>query len=181
MLRMLKIYTTQRGIWLCLVLLALLFEGIAILFQHALHLPPCVMCIYERVALLGILFAGLFALIAPQYIFFRLFGLLMGFVGSIKGLLLSLKHLDYQLNPSPWNQCELFVRFPNYLPLDKWFPAFFRPTGLCQDVLWSFLGLSMVQWIVVMFALFAIIFLLLIISQFVRLFPNRLLFTENKG
>lgn len=180
MLRMLKIFTTQRPTWLCLIFSTLIFEGIALIFQYGLHLSPCVMCVYERVALFSILLAGLFALISPKIWFFRLGGLLMGLGGSVKGLCLALKHLDYQLNPSPWNQCELYTDFPHWLPLDKWLPLFFQPTGLCGDVLWSFLGFSMVQWIVVMFALFTVIFLLLTLSQFVRLSPNRLLFTKNK-
>lgn len=180
MLKTLKILSTQRLTWLGIVIFTLLCEGIALVFQYGLHLSPCVMCIYERVALLSILFAGLFALISPQILFFRIIGLFVGLGGSIKGLLLAFKHLDYQLNPSPWNQCELFANFPSWLPLDKWLPVFFQPTGLCGDVQWSFLGLSMVQWITVMFALLGIVFLFLTLSQCIRLSSNRLLFTKKK-
>ena len=41
-------------------------EGSALYFQYGMDLQPCVMCIYERVALFGIAFAGLIGLIAPH-------------------------------------------------------------------------------------------------------------------
>jgi disulfide bond formation protein DsbB len=37
-------------------------------------------------------------------------------------------------------------RFPDWMPLHEWFPAFLMPTGNCTDDVWSWLGLSMAQW-----------------------------------
>lgn len=42
-----------------LALTAFTLELVALWFQHVMLLRPCVMCIYERCALLGIMFAGL--------------------------------------------------------------------------------------------------------------------------
>ncbi|WP_155721457.1 disulfide bond formation protein B, partial [Aggregatibacter actinomycetemcomitans] len=39
----------------------------------------------------------------------------------------------------------------------------------CSDVVWSWLGLSMAQWIVVIFAIYLIVLVLVLISQFKRL------------
>lgn len=176
MLTYFKELSMKRGGWLLLLFSGLALEGTALYFQHGMNLSPCVMCIYERVALLGIVFAGIFGLIAPRFWLARLFALLLGLGSAIAGLLLALKHLDYQLNPGPWNQCSSIVKFPQTLPLDKWFPNVFHPYGSCSEETWSFLGFSMVQWIVVMFAFYALLFLILTISQMKKTRQARRLF-----
>ncbi len=55
-----------RGAWLLLALTALVLELAALYFQHVMLLQPCVMCIYERVALFGILGASLLGALAPK-------------------------------------------------------------------------------------------------------------------
>ncbi len=44
----------QRRAWLLLLAFIIVFEACALFFQHVMMLAPCVMCIYERVAMLGI-------------------------------------------------------------------------------------------------------------------------------
>lgn len=169
MLVFFKRLSVQRTGWLLLIISALALEGIALYFQYGMKLQPCVMCIYERVALFGILFAGVVGFIAPRFLLFRLLALLIAFFSTVKGLLISLKHVDYQLHPAPWNQCSYLPEFPQTLPLDKWFPVLFQPTGSCDDVVWTFLGFSMAQWIVVMFAIYLLVLVLVFISQFKRI------------
>ena len=41
-------------------------------------------------------------------------------------------------------------------------------SGSCSDEVWSWLGLSMAQWIVVMFAVYLLVLALVLISQFKR-------------
>lgn len=173
MLTYFKILSTQRGGWFLLSLSGILLEATALYFQYGMGLQPCVMCIYERVALLGIIFAGLIGMIYPQSMLLRLFALAIGLWGAIKGLLLALEHLDIQLYPAPWKQCSAFAEFPQTLPLDKWIPAMFHPTGSCTEVSWHFLGFSMVQWIVVVFVLYTLILALITLSQFKRLRPKQ--------
>ncbi|MGY4565068.1 disulfide bond formation protein DsbB [Erwinia sp. TECH1] len=55
-----------RGAWLLMALTAFALEMVALYFQHVMLLKPCVMCIYERCALFGILGAALVGAIAPQ-------------------------------------------------------------------------------------------------------------------
>lgn len=97
MLKFFKTLSVQRTGWLLLVISALALEGTALYFQYGMELQPCVMCIYERVALFGIAFAGIVGLIAPRFLVFRLLALLIAFFSTVKGLLISLKHVDYQL------------------------------------------------------------------------------------
>ena len=168
MLHLFKTLSVQRSGWLLLLISALALEGTALYFQYGMGLQPCVMCIYERVALFGIAFAGIIGLIAPRFLIMRVLALIVAFLNAVKGLFISIKHVDYQLHPAPWNQCSYLPEFPQTLPLDQWFPVLFHPTGSCSDAVWSWLGLSMAQWIVVIFAVYLLIFLFILISQFKR-------------
>ncbi len=49
-----------------MALTAFILELVALWFQHVMLLQPCVMCIYERCALFGIMGAGLVGAIAPK-------------------------------------------------------------------------------------------------------------------
>lgn len=66
MLQFLNRCSRGRGAWLLMALTAFLLELTALYFQHIMLLQPCVMCIYERVALFGILGASLLGAIAPE-------------------------------------------------------------------------------------------------------------------
>ena len=55
-----------RGAWLLMALTAFALEMVALWFQHVMGLKPCVLCIYERCALFGIMGAGLVGAIAPK-------------------------------------------------------------------------------------------------------------------
>ncbi|MDO4697311.1 MAG: disulfide bond formation protein DsbB [Pasteurellaceae bacterium] len=163
-----KTLSQQRMAWLLLILSCMALTITALYFQHNMGLQPCVMCIYERIALLGILIAGIFAMFAPKSRLLRWSAILFGLFCATKGLLLAIKHTDYQINPAPWNQCSPFVEFPATLPLDTWFPALFAAGGDCGKISWQFLGLSMPQWLIGIFAIYVLIFVLLLLSQFKR-------------
>lgn len=165
MLNYLKQVSLSRGSWFLLLLSCLAFEATGLYFQHGMQLEPCVMCIYERVAFLGIAVAALIGLLAPRLLLVRLFALVIGLFSAVKGLLLALQHTDYQLNPAPWNQCPLMVEFPTTLPLNKWLPQMFEAYGSCSELQWSFLGFAMPQWLIVIFAAYILVLGLVLISQ----------------
>ncbi|MCT8555254.1 disulfide bond formation protein DsbB [Glaesserella parasuis] len=178
MLTYFKELSISRSAWLLLTASCTALEAAALYFQHGMGLNPCVMCIYERLALLAILIAGIIGFLAPRKTLVRWLALLLGLFGSIKGLSLAIKHTDYQLNPAPWNQCSPFVDFPETLPLNKWFPDLFEATGKgdCGKVVWQFLDLSMPQWLIVVFSIYIVVFAVIIISQFKHTSSYRTLF-----
>lgn len=169
MLHYFKNLSLSRGAWFILILSSIVLEGVALYFQHGMGLVPCVMCIYERVALFGILFAGILGFIANRYAIFRWLAILAWLGSALKGFTLSLKHHDYQVNPSPWNQCEFKVDFPQTLPLDQWLPNVFAPGPVnCSQSQWEMLGFSMAQWLIFTFAIYLVLAIIVLISQFKR-------------
>ncbi|KKK65953.1 hypothetical protein LCGC14_2968950, partial [marine sediment metagenome] len=49
----------QRTPWVLLALTAFTFEVVALFFQYQMGLEPCIMCIYQRTAMLGLLIASI--------------------------------------------------------------------------------------------------------------------------
>lgn len=170
MLSYLKTLSLGRGAWTLLLVSATALEATALYFQHGMGLAPCAMCIYERLALLAILIAGIIGVIAPRFFLTRWLAIIIGLFGAVKGVLLAIEHTHYQLNPAPWNVCEPLT-FPQTLPLNKWFPNLFEATGSCSDISWQLFGLSMPQWLIAIFAVYAVLLALVAISQFKRVKP----------
>jgi len=162
----LNIFSKNRLSWLLLLLSVIFFEASALFFQHIMQLSPCVMCIYERVAMFAVGGAAIIGLIAPQHSLFRWLGLTAWGAGAYKGLILALEHVDYQFNPAPFATCDLFVTFPDWAPINQWAPWLFEAYGDCSEIVWQFLGLSMPQWLVVIFAGNLIALAFIVLAQF---------------
>ena len=166
MFRVLSHWAELRWPWALLAVSALTLELTALFFQHVMKLDPCVMCVYERVATGGILVAGLLGLIQPKLLWLRLMAYLLWGWSCIKGLLLAIEHVEIQFPSSPFSgSCPFFPEF--WLPLEKWFPALFNPTGLCDEIQWVFLGWTMPQWLVVCYVIYGGILLALLGSRMV--------------
>ncbi|OBT16052.1 disulfide bond formation protein B [Vibrio sp. UCD-FRSSP16_10] len=144
-------FSRSRLSWFLLLITIVAFELCALYFQHVMLLAPCVMCIYERVAMMGIIVAAGIGICRPTNPLVRGIGLVGWIASSYKGLLLAREHVSFQFDPSPFNTCDFFVKFPSWAPLDQWVPWMFHPTGTCSKIVWTFLDLSMPQWLVIIF------------------------------
>ncbi|WP_394248226.1 disulfide bond formation protein DsbB [Vibrio profundi] len=164
----LKDFSKGRLSWLLLLVFVIFFEACALFFQHVMMLSPCVMCIYERVAMLGVGVAAMIGLVNPNNTIIRWLGLAVWGASAYKGLALSMQHVDYQFNPSPFATCDLFVTFPSWAPLNDWAPWMFEAFGDCSKVVWQFLSLSMPQWLVVIFAGNLIALAVIVLAQFAK-------------
>lgn len=164
MLRFLNQCSRGRGAWLLMAVTALILELVALWFQHVMMLKPCVMCIYERCALFGVMGAGIVGAIAPKSPL-RYLALAAWLVSAWLGVRLAYEHTNLQLHPNPFVTCDFAARFPGWLPLDKWLPSVFVASGDCAERSWSFLTLTMPQWMMIIFAAYLVVALLVLIAQ----------------
>ncbi len=170
MLRSLNRSSHRRSAWLLMAFTALALELVALWFQHVMKLQPCVLCIYERCALFGVMGAGLLGAIAPKTPL-RIAALALWIYSAWRGIELAWQHTQMQLNPSPFQTCDFAVRFPTWLPLDKWLPQVFVASGDCSVRQWEFLSLEMPQWLVGIFVAYLVIALVVLLAQFFK--PKR--------
>jgi len=164
MFRLLNKFSTSRMPWLVLAAITVALELFALWLQHVMLLRPCVMCIYERCALFGIMLAGLLGTIASNRTF-RIAALALWIYSAWKGLELAWAHAIVQLYPSPFSVCDLAVRFPAWLPLDSLFPQFFVASADCAEIQWTFMTLGTAQWLVGVFGIFLLIALLTTLAK----------------
>ncbi|MCG9736873.1 disulfide bond formation protein DsbB [Shewanella insulae] len=156
-------FAQSRLAWTILLLTAIGLEACALFFQHVMKLDPCVMCIYQRVAVLGVLTAGLIGVVGHKLRLLRFLGVLVWGVSAAWGLKLALELVEMQTNPSPFSTCSFLPEFPEWMPLHEWFPSVFLPTGMCTDIPWEMFGITMSQWMVVAFSTYLIALVVFII------------------
>jgi disulfide bond formation protein DsbB len=159
-------FSRRRTAWLLLAGTALGLEITALYFQHVLQLDPCVLCVYERVAVLGILVAGLLGAIAPRRAALRWLAFAIWASSAAWGMGLALEHTGLQFGDGLNLNCSFFADFPRWAKLDEWWPSVFAPTGYCDDIQWLFLGLSIPQWMLVIFGSYLTALAVVILSQF---------------
>ena len=159
----------RRGIWLLLAGTALVMELFSWgFFQTLLDLKPCELCVYIRFSMLAICVGALVATIRPGSIFFRLAGYALTLWWTVQGFLWSLRLHNENLkaaDPDWISACAGIPSFPFGLPLHKWLPSHFQPLAVCgEDSAWSLLGLTMPEWLFVVYGCFALGILLMLVS-----------------
>lgn len=160
---------TNKLAWLTLLLTAFGLELSALFFQYGLKLEPCIMCIYQRVALWAIFLAGLLGCIACQNTYSRILAYILWATGAFWGLLLAIEHVEIQQAANSPNaflfSCDIIPNFPIWAPLHEWFPGLFAATGDCGEIAWQFLGYSMPVWMIVVYSLFSLAFIAVLLSR----------------
>ncbi|MBV7314425.1 disulfide bond formation protein DsbB [Shewanella sp. NIFS-20-20] len=154
-------FAHSRRAWMLVGISAILLEVAALFFQYGLKLDPCVMCIYIRLAVFGILIAALLNSVYPTRVL-RIIGALIWLISAGWGLQIATELVAIQADPSPFATCAFLPNFPEFMPLHQWFPAVMMPTGMCTDDVWSLLGLTMAQWMQVVFSLYLMLWVIMI-------------------
>lgn len=157
---------TNKKAWLLLAFSALTLELAALYFQYVLGLAPCIMCIYQRVAIWGIFIAGLIGYFGATNFIARLISFFLWAIGAIWGLLIATEHVNLQNDPFGFlNGCASVPNFPSWAPLHEWIPALFEASGSCGDIDWQFLNYSMPQWMVVVYSIYAFLFAITFLTR----------------
>ncbi|GAB2929383.1 disulfide bond formation protein DsbB [Rheinheimera gaetbuli] len=174
MLQKMKALSMQRWGWLLVMLSCVGLLATALYFQYGLNMQPCIKCINVRAAFAAILLASLIGLLAPGNAIVRLLALVAMLAAAIGGILQAqeLLNIEQLLAEGGFFSCSLFAEFPSWLPLDKWLPAIFEPTGSCGDTSWQLLGKSMAFWSAVALYCYAAVAAVLLLAQFARISTN---------
>lgn len=120
--------------------------------QLLLRLAPCPFCIFQRVLYLAI--GGLallgFAWPAPRMLWTALIGALAILGVGIAGYQSYMQAFPELVTECGYAEPNVIERLVDWLGM-QW-PAMFMATGFCTSKEWVFLGLSMANWSVVVFA-----------------------------
>ena len=125
--------------------------------QEYLGLEPCPMCIVQRYAFFAIGFVALAAAIHnPRGIALKVYaGLVTLF--AVAGGAVAIRHSYLQHFPPLRETCGTDLEFLlNTFSLSEAFPKIFAGTGSCSKVDWKLIGLSIPEWALVWYVIFAI-------------------------
>ena len=139
-----------------LSMICLLLFAIALIFQHGFDLQPCIKCIHQRLGVLLMAVIFFIATISPNWLRLTLYPL--QYAIAIKTYLIAKDHAFKQHNLDLTSSCGFTLEMPPWFAIDKWLPEIFEVRGMCDQISWQFLGLTMPQWL--SYILLGIIFLL---------------------
>ena len=124
--------------------------------QDYVGLDPCPMCILSRYAFIAIAAVALVAALhGPRRTALKVYASLVALL-ALAGIGVSVRHSYLQHFPPAVESCGTDLEFLlNALPLSQALPKIFAGTGSCSKVAWKFLGLSIPEWALVWFAIFA--------------------------
>ena len=126
-------------------------------FQEQLGLDPCPMCILSRYCFITIAAIALVGAIhGPRGRAPKVYAVLIA-VFALAGIGVSIRHSYLQHFPPALETCGTDLSFLlNTLSLGQALPKIFAGTGSCSTVDWKMLGLSIPEWALVWFAIFAV-------------------------
>lgn len=124
----------------------------ALYHQYYNWIMPCLMCVYERMAIIGV---GIFALLAaawrPQSRSGVIVMCALVLASALTGAYVTIRHLFMQYGPAdPVASCAATLPFPINLndPFwAGWLGALIRPVGDCSQIDFAMFGLSMPSWV----------------------------------
>ena len=160
--------------WLLLFLGCSGLLAAALYFQMVLGLEPCVKCVYQRMAVVGIGLAAIVGLFGSGFWLTRWAALIGWLYSSYQGLLIAYDHWDLQTSKNAFfAMCESAPNFPGWAPLHEWMPGLFAAPGLCGDIDWQWLGLGMPGWMTVIFAGFLLIGIIVAVCHIIASFKKK--------
>lgn len=132
--------------------------GFGLVLQHVIHLEPCPLCILQRIAFIAIGAIALAAVIHnPQRRGWTVYGGLLAFLSVLGGGIAAWQVYLQHLPPGQVPECGPGLDFMlEAMPLTKILPLIFKGSGECAEVTWTFLELSIAQWALGWFVLFAL-------------------------
>jgi disulfide bond formation protein DsbB len=132
--------------------------ALALYLQEQVGLEPCPMCILQRYAFAAIGIVALAGAIhGPRGLVLNAYGGLIALL-AVAGGGVSIRHSWLQHFPPKMESCGTDLEFlVNTFPISQALPKIFAGTGSCSKVDWKMLGLSIPEWALVWFAIFAVL------------------------
>ena len=126
----------------------------ALYLQLMEHMLPCPLCIIQRYLFLAVGLICLITAFVPGS--GAAIGAALGAVFALGGVGTAAWHIYIQANPEVSCGIDPLETSLNKIPPADWLPVLFKADGLCTTPYSPIFGLSIPQWSVIWFALFAL-------------------------
>lgn len=149
---------SNRLFYAILLIISLSLLSFGYYLQFVEGLEPCPLCIFQRVAFISVILVALVGTLhGPRHVWNYVYsGLIL--VGAVTGAAIAgrqvwLQHLPADMVPECGPGLDFMLEV---FPLGETIKMVFTGSGECAKVDWTFLGLSIAEWSLAWFILFAI-------------------------
>lgn len=134
----------------CIAMLA-----VGLYLQQVLDMLPCPLCILQRYAFAAVALACLVTVGLPAPA--TRIGAALAGAASLTGAGIAIRHLWVKAHPEISCGIDPLETALNKVFIAEWFPTLFQADGLCSTEYAPILGLSIPQWALAWFTVFAIV------------------------
>ena len=158
---------SNRIIYLLVFLACAGLLAAAYVFEYVYYMDPCPLCIMQRIAVLLIGISGLVGFIFASSMLAKVSASIFMLLSSILGMSVAGRHIWIQGLPADEiPTCGPSLEYMvDTLPWADVLALMLRGNGNCADGHWSFIGLSMPQWVMVWYVGFAVVALYLLFKR----------------
>ena len=152
-----------KPLLLMITLACIAMLGVGLYLQLVLEMPPCPLCILQRYAFAAVALVCLVTCFLPSTLL-RLGAALAAFA-SFTGAGIAIRHLWIKAHPTISCGIDPLETSLNKIFIARWLPSLFQADGLCTTEYDPILGLSVPQWALVWFVIFAIALMLVAVRS----------------
>jgi len=157
---------SKKPVWLMFILISLISESVALIYQYVLDYPPCVVCIHIRVLFAGVIIISLMGLLLRGYMSSRIVSLLALLAICAVAIERSWMLLGTERG-FIFGSCGFDLGLPAWLALDEWVPFLFKVHTTCGYTPKLAFGFTMAEVLLVFFSVMAlsIFYLLWVVAK----------------
>lgn len=137
-LKYMSLWQDRRFLWGLMAFVCVALVCVShLLFQRYGFMKPCEQCVYIRYAFLVMALGGIIATLNPRNLALKIIAYILAFYGCIRGIAFSIKlNIIHRIAHSDElvfgvQGCQMEAKYDFGLPLDRWLPSLFNPTGEC--------------------------------------------------
>lgn len=146
---------TNKALLLLIALACIALLGVGLYLQLVLDMLPCPLCILQRYAFAAVALACLVTVALPAAA--TRVGAALACIASLTGAGIAIRHLWVKAHPEISCGIDPLETALNQVFIAEWAPALFQADGLCATEYDPLLGLSIPQWALVWFTIFALV------------------------
>lgn len=145
----------KKTLLLLIALGCIALLGVGLYLQLVLEMLPCPLCILQRYAFAATALICVVTLALPAAATRP--GAALACAASLTGAGIAIRHLWVKANPTVSCGIDPLETSLNRIFIADWFPALFQADGLCTADYDPILGLSIPQWALLWFTIFALV------------------------
>ncbi len=146
---------TSKPLLLAVALASIALLGVGLYLQHVKDMQPCPWCVIQRYAFTAVALICLISAALPRSA--SKAGAGLGLLAALSGIGAAGWHLWVKAHPAMSCGIDPMETSLNTIPTAKLLPFLFQANGFCTTEYDPIFGLSIPQWSLIWFAMFAIV------------------------